>query len=97
MKVTASICTLLVGSAAAFTSTNNGPRVSLTQTNAAIDDLKAIAEKSNPVLKYYDPLELADLSIWGQGSEASIAFLRHSEIKHGRIAMFAFVGAYCIS
>ncbi|KAI2491657.1 chlorophyll A-B binding protein [Fragilaria crotonensis] len=88
MKIAA--LSLLIGSAAAFAPAQTG-RVS-TANAAAIDDLKALAEKSNPVLKFYDPLELSSISIWGNTNDQSIAFLRHSEIKHGRMAMAAFVG-----
>jgi len=57
-------------------------------------DLDALANKLNPKITpaRYDPLGLAEADFWGSGSEATIGFLRHAEIKHGRIAMFAFVG-----
>jgi len=57
-----------------------------------VDDLKTLAEKCNPVVGYYNPTGLAEMNFWGQSQEATIGFLRQSEIKHGRIAMFAFVG-----
>lgn len=86
-----SILALLFGSAAAFApaTTNSGSAV---VAKAAMDDLEAIAVKSNPVLKYYDPLQLASTTIWGETNEATIGFLRQAEIKHGRVAMAAFVG-----
>eukprot|EP00539_Tryblionella_compressa_P020897 CAMPEP_0178881960 /NCGR_PEP_ID=MMETSP0747-20121128/13268_1 /TAXON_ID=913974 /ORGANISM="Nitzschia punctata, Strain CCMP561" /LENGTH=246 /DNA_ID=CAMNT_0020549941 /DNA_START=43 /DNA_END=783 /DNA_ORIENTATION=+ len=81
----------VIASAAAFAPASVNQR-STTQLHESKEDLAALAKKLNPVLGYFDPLGLSDDEFWGQSNEATIGFLRESEIKHGRIAMFAFVG-----
>jgi len=85
----AALATLL-GSAAAFAPAPTGRAVtSVSETKA---DLEVLAKKLNPIVPFFDPLGLASQEFWGTSNEATIGFLRESEVKHGRIAMFAFVG-----
>ncbi|CAB9497747.1 Fucoxanthin-chlorophyll a-c binding protein [Seminavis robusta] len=79
----------LLASATAFAPSNTASTKSSTSLCESKADLEALAAKCNPVVKYFDPLNIGD------GDEATIAWYRHSEIKHGRVAMAAFVG-YCV-
>jgi len=67
-------------------------QIQLSETKA---DLEKLAYELNPIVGFYDPLELIDGDFWNQDQDFAIGWIRHAEIKHGRIAMAAFVG-YCV-
>eukprot|EP00559_Dactyliosolen_fragilissimus_P000541 CAMPEP_0184862724 /NCGR_PEP_ID=MMETSP0580-20130426/7237_1 /TAXON_ID=1118495 /ORGANISM="Dactyliosolen fragilissimus" /LENGTH=144 /DNA_ID=CAMNT_0027360687 /DNA_START=37 /DNA_END=467 /DNA_ORIENTATION=+ len=86
----ASILSLAAG-ASAFAPAQSSARAS-TKVQETKADLEVLAKQLNPIVGFYDPLNLAEAEFWDYDNEATIGFLRHAEIKHGRIAMFAFVG-----
>ena len=97
MKTTASaiLALTLAGAASAFMPTSSMPRASVKVQEsvaepAAVEssdgyetkaDLEALAKKLNPIVGFYDPLNLAEAEFWGQTNEQTIGFLRHAEIK----------------
>lgn len=90
----------MVASAAAFapasqTTSSSQSLTSTTQLAETKTDLKAMGGKLNPLVGFWDPLDLVGAGFWGFSEEQTVGWLRQSEIKHGRVAMAAFVG-YCV-
>merc|ERR1719453_487956 len=57
-----------------------------------VADLEELAKKANPIVGFWDPMNLVEYDQFSQGQEEAIGWLRQAEIKHGRVAMAAFVG-----
>ena len=83
---------LMAASAAAFTpSSFNGAAVTQRVASKSslsmetTDDLEVLAKKLNPLVGFYDPLDLSGQNFWGTSSEATIGFLRESEVKVRRL------------
>jgi hypothetical protein len=84
------------GGVAMHTAHTSGVAVRSADTRMeTLDDIIALAEENPGPFGYWDPLKLAEKEFWGESNEATIGFLRHAEIKHGRVAMAGFVG-YCL-
>jgi len=90
MKVAATIFATTVGATVAFAPAAQQART--TQIAESKADLEELAGKLNPVVKFWDPIGLADGDFWDIGEAGTVGWLRHSEIKHARVAMAAFVG-----
>jgi len=88
------ILALALGSASAFVAPA-APAAS-TAAHGAKDDLIALAESNRDALGsgigFWDPLGVTGIDFWGLGEEGTIGYLRHAEIKHGRVAMAGFLG-----
>jgi len=87
---TAAILLSTLSVASAFAPSQNA--ASSCALNAAVPRETVLSEPDTTEFgKIWDPLGLAEM-----GSDETIAWFRHSEVKHGRVAMAAFVGWWAV-
>jgi hypothetical protein len=87
---TAAILLSTLSVASAFVPSQNA--ASCTALKAALPRETVLSEPDTTEFgKIWDPLGLAEM-----GSDETIAWFRHSEVKHGRVAMAAFVGWWAV-
>lgn len=97
------ILALTLGAASAFVAPS--APAATTAVAGAREELIALAESNTDAIGqkigFWDPLGATKLDFFGLElagrlpAGATIGYLRHAEIKHGRVAMAAFVG-YCV-
>jgi len=101
MALRALVLALAFGAASAFMGAPVAQRASrvsgLKMTTQ--EELQALAESNRDALGaglgFWDPLGCSKMSFWTLSNEETIGYLRHAEIKHGRVAMAAFLG-FCV-
>jgi hypothetical protein len=85
MKISVAIVASLVAGGSAFAPVRQQPSSSCTALDACIPKAEILKSPDTTEMgKVWDPLGLAD-----GGSDETVAWFRHSEVKHGRIAMAA--------
>jgi hypothetical protein len=95
MKTTIISLILSACSASAFMPAGKSSSTSMKLGAETKADLEVLAKELNPIIGFYDPMNLAENDFYNMGEEATVGFLRHAEVKHSRVAMAAFVG-YCV-
>ncbi|KAL7433930.1 hypothetical protein ACHAXH_002233 [Discostella pseudostelligera] len=91
MKTSAALVLSALSMASAFAPVTN-KATSTTAMDACVSKQTVLSEPDTTEFGgIWDPLGLADI-----GSDETIAWYRHSEIKHGRVAMAAFVGWWAV-
>jgi len=71
------------------------PRAGVPKMANTAAELETLAKELNPTVGYFDPIGLGKIAKATGDEQATIGWWRHAEIKHGRVAMAAFVG-FCV-
>ena len=72
------------------------PATALNGKQEMVELAEANPDFLGSTIGFWDPFNLiAEGDFWGLGNEATIGYLRHAEIKHGRVAMAGFLG-FCL-
>ena len=92
MQFSAIVLALAFGSASAFMGARVAPRAAKTSAISMTtqEELAELAESNRDALGaglgFWDPLGCSKMSFWTLSNEETIGYLRHAEIKHGRVA-----------
>ena len=86
--------TFVVATCAAFVAVSAAR--SSVATSSARDELIDLADGSSEGLNpgFWDAVGCSGMSFWALNNDQAVDYIRHDEIKHGRVAMAAFLGDY---